>query len=104
MNVNEIYGAKGNEYRKCAKSGKIMYSKREAGIVINGIKGHKTSSHLYRGDSKPQRMYYCEYCGAYHVTHYVNQMKNKNKKSSKIKMTYGKGFDAENYEEYSRYF
>ena len=113
MNTNKIYGMSTSvdygfnniegEKKRCEKSGKIMYTKREAGTIINGIKGHKNSSHMYRGTNKPQRMYYCEYCNSYHVTHYNNKMKTRKEKQSRIELSYGKGFDYDSYMEYEKY-
>ena len=63
-------------YVMCVAAGKICYTEREAGLVINGCKKHvymggrhwAKSSH---GNSKsiPRRKYYCKDCGFYHVTH-----------------------------------
>lgn len=65
-------------YVMCIFTGKICYTEREAGIVINGCKRHiylgqgrcGKSSHG-TGSSKaiPRRKYYCKECGFYHVTH-----------------------------------
>ena len=59
--------------RICETSGKICYSRKKAGEVVNlyhrrryrlesGRKGRK-------GDCIPQRVYFCEDCKTYHVTH-----------------------------------
>lgn len=60
----------------CIKSGKICYSEREAGIIINGCKKHIYIRHgipvkSSHGNSKaiPRRKYICPDCGFYHVTH-----------------------------------
>ena len=63
-------------YVMCSSAGKICYTEREAGIVINGCKKHiymggrhwAKSSH---GHSKsiPRRKYYCKDCGYFHLTH-----------------------------------
>lgn len=63
-------------YVMCSSAGKICYTEREAGIVINGCKKHSymggrhwaKSSH---GHSKsiPRRKYYCKDCGYFHLTH-----------------------------------
>lgn len=57
-------------YVMCSSAGKICYTERETGIVINGCKKHiymggrhwAKSSH---GHSKsiPRRKYYCKDCG-----------------------------------------
>lgn len=60
----------------CMETGKICYTEREAGIVIN-----KARKHFYEGHMKthkeqyskskeiPRRKYWCKACGFYHVTH-----------------------------------
>ena len=63
-------------YVICIFTGKICYTEREAGLVINGCKRHvyvgngrfAKSAH---GNSKaiPRRKYYCKDCGFYHLTH-----------------------------------
>ena len=65
-------------YVMCFLTGKICYTEREAGSVINSCKRHVylgqgrsgKSSHG-NGSSKaiPRRKYYCKDCGFYHVTH-----------------------------------
>lgn len=50
---------------RCESTGKICYTKREAGNAINGAK-----SHCNRSKKIPKRKYYCEECGCYHLTHY----------------------------------
>ena len=64
------------EYVICSAEGKICYTEREAGLVINGCKKHfyvgnrrwVKSAH---GHSKsiPRRKYFCRECGYYHLTH-----------------------------------
>lgn len=65
-------------YVMCVSTGKICYTEREAGIVINGCKKHvylengrfgKTSHGNGNSKSIPRRKYYCKECGFYHVTH-----------------------------------
>ncbi len=63
-------------YVMCFFSGKICYTEREAGLVINGCKKHVYSAHgklvkSAHGNSKaiPRRKYFCKECGFYHVTH-----------------------------------
>ena len=65
--------------------GKICLTQREAGEQLNRLKGHRTSSHIGRGNDKPKRSYYCRDCGFYHVTHYGFQ-----KKKGPMKEIYGK--------------
>lgn len=65
----------------CPKSGKVMLTQREAGSQLNSLKGHRTSSHIGRGTNKPKRSYFCDFCGAYHVTH-LAQAKHKGMKNT----------------------
>ena len=52
----------------CESTGKICYSKKEAGKAINGAKKrHYTDGHSAK--KIPRRKYYCEKCGCYHLTH-----------------------------------
>lgn len=60
----------------CKETGKRCYTKREAGLVINGSKknvyvGHHQLLKRNHRNSKniPRRKYYCKDCGFYHVTH-----------------------------------
>lgn len=61
----------GNDIR-CWAAGKVCYTVREAGIVMNQAKKH----HLHRfargkGKEIPKRKYFCTDCGFYHLTHYT---------------------------------
>ncbi len=63
-------------YVMCIFTGKICYTEREAGLVINGCKKHVHMGNNHwaksaHGNSKaiPRRKYYCKDCGFYHVTH-----------------------------------
>lgn len=63
-------------YVICGFAGKICYTEREAGLVINGCKKHvHMGNHHWaksaHGNSKsiPRRKYYCKECGYYHLTH-----------------------------------
>ena len=63
-------------YVMCSTAGKICYTEREAGSVINGCKKHiHVGSHQWvksaHGNSKliPRRKYYCKECGFFHLTH-----------------------------------
>lgn len=60
----------------CEMTGKVCYTEREAGVVINNSKRHvHVGCHRWikadRGNSKniPRRKYFCKDCGFYHVTH-----------------------------------
>ncbi len=47
-------------------SGKIMYSKKEAGTIVNlCTRGHQHS----KAKTVPCRFYSCPICGTYHTTH-----------------------------------
>ena len=68
-------------YVMCIFTGKICYTEREAGIVINGCKRHvylgqgrsgKSSHGTGSTKAIPRRKYYCKDCGYYHVTHIKN--------------------------------
>ena len=53
----------------CESTGKICYSKKEAGITINRAKKHYHSDDESNASKKiPKRKYYCEKCGHYHLT------------------------------------
>lgn len=52
----------------CRGSGKVCYSGREAGEIINFGKRHHRSDHLGRAKDYPRRKYYCKDCGYYHLT------------------------------------
>lgn len=84
----------------CDGCGKICYSSREAGEIINSSKRHHRNDHLGRSKKYPRRKYFCCECGYYHVTsmkaefsevskcsnwneHYFNySLKKKSKKSA----------------------
>ena len=52
----------GREIR-CESTGKICYTEREAGEILNMPKRHSHSNEI------PKRKYFCEKCGCYHLTH-----------------------------------
>lgn len=63
-------------YITCENSGKVCYTEREAGTVINNSKKHVHAGNHHwikagYSNSKniPRRKYYCKECGYYHVTH-----------------------------------
>ena len=57
----------------CQRTGKICYSRKDANETISFFKrGHRNHKWGHRGKQIPQRSYYCEYCKAYHLTHYKN--------------------------------
>ncbi len=51
----------------CTECGKICYTKREAGSIINSLKRHRNSTRLGRNKEFPRRKYFCTYCGYYHL-------------------------------------
>lgn len=54
---------------RCESTGKICYSKKEAGIALNRAKKHYHSDDESNASKKiPKRKYYCEKCGHYHLT------------------------------------
>ena len=48
---------------RCESTGKICYSKKEAGIALNVARHHGN-----RAKKIPKRMYLCKECGHYHLT------------------------------------
>ena len=66
----------GREIR-CESTGKICYTKREAGNALNGAKHHG-----HRAKKIPKRMYLCEKCGCYHLT------SKKSEKTNNPKLAY----------------
>ena len=64
--MKDLYG---NDIR-CYSVGKVCYTAREAGGVINNARRHHYSTDDKRGKNIPKRKYYCKECGFYHLTHY----------------------------------
>ncbi len=62
--------------RKCEKTGKICYSQKVANRVVHCAKWSKAKK-------TPKRVYYCAYCGTYHLTHIKNKRKGSNYGSKK---------------------
>ncbi|MBQ0168008.1 MAG: hypothetical protein KBT02_12955, partial [Treponema sp.] len=65
----------------CIETGKICYTEREAGIVMNKARKHSYEGHMkthkeHYANSKeiPRRKYWCKACGFYHVTHMSRSM------------------------------
>ena len=83
----------------CNVTGKVSYSREEAGRIINGCKRHHTASHIYRGNNIPKRAYKCEYCGRYHTTH-LKQIPEFGYRKHPLKVIYGKGYSGE-YDNYN---
>ena len=84
-----------NSTHICKVTGKVSYSREEAGRIINGCKKHNTASHIYRGNNMPKRAYKCEYCSRYHTTH-LKQTPEKGYYKQPLKILYGKGYSEEN--------
>lgn len=80
--------------RTCKATGKVCYTKREAGVVVNGTKKHVTTSHLYKGSARPKRSYFCSECGSYHTTHLRNETERGYRKKP-MKTLYGKGYNGD---------
>lgn len=59
-----------NEEKRCSVSGKLCFTERAAGAVLNSFKHH----HFGRSkkDQIPRRKYFCPSCGFYHLTHLTN--------------------------------
>ncbi|BDC95888.1 hypothetical protein TRSA_09870 [Treponema saccharophilum] len=53
----------------CEFSGKICYSRRNSGEIINSQKRHRYGDHLGHNKKIIKRCYYCTFCGCYHLTH-----------------------------------
>ncbi|MBQ5492065.1 MAG: hypothetical protein IIT68_08445 [Treponema sp.] len=69
--LHKSYG----NYVMCETSGKVCYTEREAGGVINGCKkhlnaGNSRSVKAGHGKNIPRRKYFCKVCGFYHVSHF----------------------------------
>lgn len=58
----------------CPASGKICYSRVEAGIVMRTCS--KRNGRRFRKQI-PRRAYFCPDCGCYHLTHWKNFMPKK---------------------------
>lgn len=62
-------------YVTCSATGKVCYSEREAGSIINDCKRHYHTAHMISHkknscrNSIPKRKYYCKECGCFHLTH-----------------------------------
>lgn len=68
---------------RCYFAGKICYTAREAGEVINCARKHHNCYSFRKGKNIPKRKYLCETCGYYHVTHhsfYTDDEKKSNHK------------------------
>ena len=88
-----------SERRICTETGKVIYTKAEATSIVNGLKGHNTASHIYRGSNKPSRKYFCKECGGYHTTH-LKQTTEKGYHKKPMKIIYGKGYSGD-YDDYA---
>ena len=69
-----------NERRFCEMTGKACFTKREASETIAYFKSNRLKWN-HRGKNIPQRSYYCEKCGTYHLTHLkeLKEWKRKNR-------------------------
>ena len=64
--MKDLYG---NTVR-CYAAGKVCYTVREAGLVINDAHKHHYGNDDKRCKHIPKRKYYCPDCGYYHVSHH----------------------------------
>lgn len=53
----------------CNTTGKVCYSQKEAGIILNDFKRFRNRN---KRKSIPQRYYKCQFCGYWHLTHFRN--------------------------------
>ena len=58
-----------SNHKMCPVTGKVSYSQKEAGCVINDVKKFKNHN---RGKNITQRCYKCQFCGYWHLTHFRN--------------------------------
>ncbi len=65
---------------ECEITGKICYSKREAGEIKNQRERHLNGDNLGRNKTLPRRSYYCKYCGCFHLTHVPFFRKNETRR------------------------
>lgn len=64
------------EKKICEATGKVCYSRREAGEAIGWFR----NGHFFGGTRDvPKRYYLCPFCGTYHLTHYKKKRTEKKK-------------------------
>lgn len=70
-----------NEKEKliCIKTGKVCFSKKDAGDTIRRL-SERRRNRTGRKKIVPKRSYYCKFCGTYHLTHNKFFLPNKHKK------------------------
>lgn len=70
----QVYNEKREEYLNyCETTGKRCLSRKEANEIISHYKTNHRGRYFswsHRGKNVPQRSYYCEYCGTFHLTHF----------------------------------
>lgn len=54
-----------HERERCLFSGKLSFTQKEAGEIINSAKNSTRKTKII-----PQRSYYCKHCRTWHLTHY----------------------------------
>lgn len=61
-----------NEREICEKTGKICYSRKSAGEIVNSLKSHPMGRRQKSPVRKkiPIRYYFCRFCKSYHTTHF----------------------------------
>ena len=80
---NQLFEDEKEEERYCEKCGKICYSLRMAGQILNSQKKHKIKNRRISKNARPCRKYYCDFCNSYHLTstpfyrEYAKEIKNK---------------------------
>lgn len=67
MNDSESLDEK-ETYTYCEETGKICYSERKAGEILNSMKYHKQKNRRISKGTRPCRKYFCYYCNSYHLT------------------------------------
>jgi len=63
-------------YKKyCQQTGKVCYSLKQAEITVAFFKKAR-KKHGKIGKNIPTRIYFCKFCGEYHLTHFRNKRNN----------------------------
>ena len=74
VEIKAMQEIQGGEKRFCETTGKICYSRREAGNILNYTKRNKFGRNI------PKRCFFCEDCGTWHLTHLTRFGERKTKK------------------------
>lgn len=62
------------EREYCEVTGKVCYSEKSANSIVNAA---RRSRRRQKTQFIPQRSYRCQFCGAYHLTHYRKEKTSK---------------------------